>query len=481
MNPAVRHPLSLTLRLTLLFAIAAMLAFAVFGWIIERSIKQHFFDEDVAELKAIASSVTKTLSTRGKLDVSTVLRQRFNDILVGHHSAVLYVTREDGSTVFASPGEHDLSAMGHNGMEPVAEGLLHVWQDAGHTYRVLTRRLEMPSPANERYTVSVAVAIDSHLRFLKTFHRTLWLMIASGIVLLGILGWVAVRRGLAPLRSIVAQIHRTSASELNTRLRPEAMPRELSDLAESFNGMLARIEEAFERLSNFSADIAHELRTPVTSLLTQSQVALSQSRGMEEYREILYSNIEEYERMAQMIGDMLLLAKTDNGQYELDRITVDLTSEVEDLFDYYEAWAEERGVSLSLTGEAVTEGDRAMLRRALSNLLSNAIRHCPAGEAVRVVLEQTSREAVIRVKNPGPPIPAEHIPRLFDRFHRVDASRHRSGDGAGLGLAIVKSIVDVHRGRIVASSTDKCTTFEVRLPSRSTSITEREVGRNNMA
>jgi len=267
------------------------------------------------------------------------------------------------------------------------------------------------------------------------------------------------------LRSIVAQIRRISASDLNTRLSPESVPRELNDLAFSFNEMLERMETSFQQLSNFSADIAHELRTPVTSLLTQSQVALSQSRSVDEYREVLYSNIEEYERMAQMISDMLLLAKTDNGQYELERVDIDFAQEVQDLFEYYEPWAEEQGVSLSLQGHATVQGDRAMLRRVLSNLLSNAIRHTPSGKTVTVRLDQSAGQTVfIRVENPGIMIPAEHVPRLFDRFHRVDASRHRSGDGAGLGLAITKSIIDIHGGKIEASSTQERTQFKINLP-----------------
>ncbi len=462
------RPVSLTLRLTLLFGIAATLVFAGFGWVIERSINNHFRAEDEAELNAIASSVSQTLSVRGALDVPTALKQRFNDILVGHHMAVLFVTDEHGHSVYASPGEHDLSAIERVTFDKPGSTVHRIWHGANHTYRVLTRQLGGATQADSMYIMSVAVTIDSHLHFIAHFRRTLWLMIASGIALMGVMGWIAVRRGHAPLRSIVAQIRRISANELDTRLSPESVPRELNDLALSFNDMLERMETAFQQLSNFSADIAHELRTPVTSLLTQSQVALSQSRSIDEYREILYSNIEEYERLAQMISDMLLLAKTDNGQYPLDRIDIDFAQEVRELFEYYEPWAEEQGVSLMLKGHASASADRAMLRRVLSNLLSNAIRHTPSGKTVTVHLESSAGQTVsISVENPGTMIPAEHIPRLFDRFHRVDASRQRSGEGAGLGLAISKSIIDIHGGKITASSTQQRTRFEINLPAPS--------------
>jgi len=464
----IRRPPSLTLRLTLLFGIVAAIVFAGFGWIIERSIESHFRTEDVAELEAITRSVSQTLATRGSIDVPTVLEQRFSDILVGHHSAVLHVTGQNGHTLFSSPGDHELSSIDHRNFDPRENDILHSWRDSNHTYRVLTRQRghdTLDDNALGRYTISVAVSIDGHLRFLANFRRTLWLMIISGIVVMGLMGWVVVRQGHAPLHHIVAQIRRISASELNTRLSPESVPRELNDLALSFNEMLARMEEAFHRLSNFSADIAHELRTPVTSLLTQSQVALSQSRDVDEYREILYSNIEEYERMAQMIADMLFLAKTDNGLYPLNRVDIDLNKELRELFEYYEMWAEERDISLALEGHATVSGDRPMLRRVLGNLLSNAIRHTPSGNSVQVHVKQDANQSVsIRVENPGPVIPAEHVPRLFDRFYRADASRKRGDEGAGLGLAIAKSIVNIHGGKISAHSADEHTTFEIVLP-----------------
>lgn len=205
--------------------------------------------------------------------------------------------------------------------------------------------------------------------------------------------------------------------------------------------------------------------------MTQTQVALSQSRGIDEYREILYSNIEEYERMAQMIGDMLFLAQADNGLYTLNATDVDLNKEVQSLFEYYEVWADERHLTLALEGAATVSGDRLMLRRALSNLLSNAIRHTPTGQTVWVKLESGLRDEIgIAVENPGAPIPTEHLPRLFDRFYRVDPSRQRGGEGTGLGLAIVKSIVDAHGGRIEVESTDVCTTFRITLRDRSSTI-----------
>ena len=466
-----RRPPSLALRVTLLFGIAAAIVFPVFGWIIDRAINNHFIDEDTTELAIIATATRQALSATRSKDTPATLQQQLDSILTRYHSASLLIIAQDGHLIFASSGSGpDLSVLIYDSAPARPRNSIQQWRDTGHTYRVLIQR---PAHNSGRaYTVVAAILIDHHIHFLEDFRRTLWLMTASAIVLMSLLGWIAVRWGHAPLHRIVTKIRQISANELNTRIAPETIPVELADLAMSFNEMLGRMEEAFVRLSNFSADIAHELRTPVTNLMTQTQVALSQPRSLDEYREILYSNIEEFERMSQMIGDMLFLAQADNGLYTLNTTVVNLKQEVESLFEYYEAWADEHHVTLTLEGTATILGDRLMLRRALSNLLSNAIRHTPVAQTVRVTLESSDHDEIsIVIKNPGtPPIPPEHLPRLFDRFYRVDSSRQRGGEGAGLGLAIVKSIVDVHGGKIEVKSTDDCTTFRITLHDRASSI-----------
>lgn len=463
-----RRPTSLTLRLTLMFGLAAAVVLSAFGWFIGRSIDHHFRMGDTVELEVIADAVSQLLAIPGVLDDPETLEQRFSDILASHHNAVLYVATPQGQPLFASPANPDLSLTTTAAMDDGAYGKVRLWQSGGHTYRLLTRWLAADGAAYDgSYLMSVAVTIDYHLRFLNRFRHTMWLMVISGIIIMALIGWIAVRQGHAPLHHIVDQIRRITSDELNTRLSPETVPRELTELALSFNEMLARMEHSFTRLSNFSADIAHELRTPVTNLLTQTQVALSQSRTIDEYREILYSNIEEYERMAQMIADMLFLAKADYGLYQPETTRVELAREIGALFDYYEAWAEERGVRLALNGAATVPGDRAMLRRALGNLLSNAIRHTPGGQTVKVVIGKDGKAGItIAVENPGPEIPAQHLPRLFDRFYRADSSRQRDCEGSGLGLAIVKSIVEIHGGRIMATSGQGVTRFTITLPAR---------------
>ena len=462
----MRRPLSLATRLTLFFGIAAAIVFPIFGWVISESIESHFEEGDTDELELIADGIEDALSGVRFAGTLAPVQQRFDDILIGHHSASLYIAGADGRTVYKSRMSPDLSSVAEAAETEPEDSPVRRWNDMEHTYRVLIRRLSLSHGGNgEVYTIAVAVPIDHHLEFLASFRRTLWLMIASSIAIMSLMGWFSVRQGHAPLRDIVARIRRISADKLNSGVPPESVPRELSDLAGSFNDMLVRVDEAFQRLSHFNADIAHELRTPITNLMTQTQVALSRARTVDEYREILYSNMEEYERMAQMIGDMLFLAQADNGACKAELTVVDLALEVRALLDYYEGWAEERGVALKLEGTAKVTADRLMLQRALGNLLSNAVWHTPAGRAVHVKLDTSDDGSVsIAVENPGTPIPPEHLSKLFDRFYRVDPSRQQSGEGAGLGLAIVKSIIDAHGGKIDVASDQRGTTFRITLP-----------------
>jgi two-component system heavy metal sensor histidine kinase CusS len=239
----------------------------------------------------------------------------------------------------------------------------------------------------------------------------------------------------------------------------------VQQLAASFNAMLARLDDAFMRLSNFSADIAHELRTPLSNLMTQTEVVLAQPRDSEAYQETLYANLDDCKRMARMIDDMLFLAKADNGLIVPEQQPVALDVEVEKLFEYYRLLADERGIRLQLHGHAVVRGDVLMLHRALSNLLSNALRYTPAGASIQVELEQNANGSELRLSNPGPTIAGEHLERLFDRFYRADpARREGSPHNAGLGLAITRSIIHAHQGQIHCTSVAGKTTFCVQFP-----------------
>jgi len=325
------------------------------------------------------------------------------------------------------------------------------------------RELQAPLDANQVQGAQLTLILDitHHQHFLQRMQQLIWLTMGLSALATALLGAWAARASLRPLRRMSEVAAKVSAHSLTTRLDADQMPQELRGLAGELNAMLARLEEAFQRLSAFSADIAHELRTPLTGLLTQTQVVLSRSRGLEDYREALHGNLEELERLTAMVNDMLFLAKADHGLLTPNSQPLELTVDVDELLEFYGPLAEENAIRLERTGELRLQGDRALLRRVLANLLDNALRFTPEGGQIRVRLEPGR----LSVENPGREIPAERLPRLFDRFYRADpARREGQGEHAGLGLAICRSIVRAHGGEIHCESAEGWTRFIIEFP-----------------
>jgi len=461
-------PWSITSRLTLFFSTASTIVLLVVGTLIGNLVESHFEELDSMELDGKLELVRHALAKVHTPAEIEELPQALDDALIGHPDLSVAVLGPDHQSLFISSNAtfatHLLEQRPQS--DALGKAKIVMWEQGQEVYRGISSAAPMGIATQPTATVALAINIEHHRAFMKAFRINLWLAIAAGIALTAVLGWVAARRGLIPVRQMADVAKGISVSHLGERLSLETVPPELVDLAIAFNEMLARLESSFSRLSDFSSDLAHELRTPISNLMTQTQVAISKERSADEYREILYSNLEEYERLARMIADMLFLAKADNGLIIPSRETVNLSMEVQELFGFYEAFAEEQGVTLALTGKGVIQGDRLMLRRALSNLLSNAIRHTPPHNTVIVVIENLAESGNVRLsfENPGETIPSEHLPRLFDRFYRVDSSRQKTSDGAGLGLAITKSIVDAHQGTIQVLSGNGVTRFEVSFP-----------------
>jgi len=447
----VRHwgNLSVTARLTLLFAAVSSTVLLILGLLIAALVERHFVEMDVELLAGKVELVRHALAAAGP--DRTALAGQLDAALVGHHGLAVAVWDGAGQALYETPGAAfppDLPT------EAPAR-----WRGPdGRQFRGL-------AAAVAGGTVAVSTDLGHHEHFMHSFRLALWTVVGLAALLTGLLGWVAARRGLAPLRAICRDAAAITADRLDRRLATEAIPEELAAVAHTLNAMLARLEDSFRRLSDFSSDLAHELRTPVSNLLTQTQVTLGRARSVADYQDVLASNVEELERLSRTIADMLFLAKADHQQLIPHRETVDLAAAVASLFEFYEALAEEKGLRLAATGQATVSGDRLMLRRALGNLLSNAVRHTPAGGAITVSLAAAGAEGIrVVVDNTGPDIPPEHLPRLFDRFYRADASRRHGGEGAGLGLAITRSIVVAHGGSVAVASAQGHTRFTLTLP-----------------
>lgn len=393
--------LSLTARISLLFAVAAALVLLTTGYVLTQVVQAHFKESDRNDLNGKLALIENLLAHDYGAQASTLVPQQLGNALVGHHDLSLAVLDATGRAVFATPGAAFPRSLLQDCLsrpQQCQSADLRQWEQDGISYRGFAASIG--AAGGSRYTVALALDIEHHVRFMSTFRSVLAIAIALAALATAALGWAVTRWGLFPLRRVTETIAGISSESLTERLPATGLPTELQPLATAFNAMLARLDASFRRLSDFSSNIAHELRTPISNLMTQTQVALSGARSNDAYKEILYSSLEEYERMAQMVGDMLYLAQADNGLLKPQTQTVDLGNETQDLIDYFEAWAEERGVALTTAGSARVAGDRLMLRRALSNLLSNAIGHTPPGQRVHVSLAQTGDKSSVSIENP---------------------------------------------------------------------------------
>ena len=454
---------SITRRLTLLFSLASSGVLLALGLVIASSVEKHFEEQDMEVLSGkmeLARHALEKLKSPAYLGNITEL---LDNSVIGHHSLEVMVLDSSNKVLFATATDNFsidsiVDSANRKPEQPV------IWKRGGQAYRGLAAKVPTGDVQQPQVTVAVAMDMVHHEAFMHSFQQTLWLFVTCAAALTGLLGWTVVRRGLAPLHAMREQTRAITAHQLDQRLSVSSVPIELGELAQSLNDMLKRLEGAFQRLSGFSSDIAHELRTPVSNLMTQTHVALSRIRSADEYRGILESNAEEFEHMGRMISDMLLLAKAENELAIPNREKVQVSTEILALFDYYEAVAEEKALQLTVEGDGEVVADRLMLRRALGNLLSNAIRHSTVQSAIAVKIQESSQVLAIDVANKGDPIPEEFLERIFDRFFRVDPSRQRSTEGTGLGLAITKSIVNAHGGTISATSSGNLTTFSIILP-----------------
>ena len=347
----------------------------------------------------------------------------------------------------------------------------------GRWYQVLLGRLALyasPETNAPPRTVLIALSYERSLprELLGRYRKGLIEALIASVLAAAALGVWATHLVLMRAKRVAATAARISAHGTNERLVMDDVPEEFRDSAAGFNQMLDRLEDSFRRLSEFSSDLAHDLRTPINNLLGEAQVALSRPRDAGEYRAVLESAVEEYERLSRMIENMLFLARADSAQARLAPRWVDLRHALEKIVSYYEVLAEERNIRVALEVRSERAGrprawaDELMLNRAIGNLLSNALRHSPEGSTIEVrAVARADGTADIAVANPGAGIAAEHLPRIFDRFYRPCTAREDSATGSGLGLAIVKSIAELHGGRVaVESAPGTRTVFSLSFP-----------------
>jgi two-component system heavy metal sensor histidine kinase CusS len=323
------------------------------------------------------------------------------------------------------------------------------------SFRALAETATFGDATGHLVTIEVAVDVSQKEDLLRRFRLWFWVTSVGLLVLFPLVGYNIARQGIRPIEEIATTARRITSSHLDERIAAEGYPYELASLAVTFNSMLDRLEGSFERISRFSADIAHDLRTPVNNIRGEAEVALARARTVDDYRDALESTLEETVRLSDLIGNLLFLARTESPLTHLRLEAVDVEQLLDGVREYYDASATDAGVVLTSNGGSepvIAELDRALIRRAVGNLISNAIAHTPEGGFVTIKTRAEEANICIEVSDTGIGIPAEALPRVFDRFFRVDPSRSQASGGTGLGLSIVQGIMQLHRGRVDISS-----------------------------
>jgi two-component system heavy metal sensor histidine kinase CusS len=289
---------------------------------------------------------------------------------------------------------------------------------------------------------------------LSPYRRRVWMVYLADAAACAGIGYVVARRGFRPLKQVADAMRGVRPSTLHQRINAEELPAELGQLADGFNQMARELEDAFNRLGRCCSDIAHELRTPIHNLRGEAEVALGRARSPEEYRESLGSFLEECVRLSSLIDRLLFLARADDPQTQIRRARLAIALELSRLREFYAAPAAEAGLSLALDadGSVVADLDRQLFQQAVGNLVENAIAYSDAGGTITLGARAERQTLFVEVQDTGRGIPAEHLPRLCDRFYRVDGARSGKTGGLGLGLAIVKSIAALHGGSLRISS-----------------------------
>lgn len=455
---------SLALRIAVASAIFGLLvaggAMVAGFWTLSRQL-----DERAGmEMKGRKELLAHVLSSIPSLASVGAAEERFSELFYGHDN--LHLALVDPSTgqvlaAFTDVASHSVIAIGH---ATAAPDTLHTWAEPGGTkFSGIHGIASVADGTRVQYYLSVDRRRDSGL--LSGFVKATALALPLLLALVATGSWLIARMGLAPLRRFNQLAASVGTQSLDQRVSVAELPGELVDLATEFNSMLKRIDEGYRQLEDFAGDLAHEMRTPVATLLGRTQVALSQTRTAAELRSVLEGNVEELERLSKLVSDMLFIARADHESARLDVETVDLARETHTVAEYLSLTADERDLRIQITGTAARiMGERLLIQRAITNLLSNAIRHASSHSTIFVEICTTLRGTTLSVGNEGDEIPPEHIERIFERFYRADRGRGRGERGSGLGLAIVQSIVRLHGASVTVTSGQRGTTFTLSFP-----------------
>src|SRR6266404_2822352 len=438
---------SIATQLVLLFTLCAALLLScglgVFYWIVIR----HAIEEDNAVFSDKLAAIRADLKQPGGIgDVDSELKNRR-----AGEPAVYWIRVIDstGSVLTETP-EMSLLLPANIFPPPVGSTSAQSPKDYAVDSKLFSLAATNETVDERPYTIQIAQDRSADEGFRKQFRALFVLMLALGLIASALVAITVTRRGLSPLAKMRRMFERVQPAHLGERIEPTAWPIELQPLAISFDHMLERLEDSFNRLSQFSADLAHELRTPIGNMLGEAQVTLTRERKPDEYRTVIESTAAECERLSGIIDNLLFLARADSAEEQINRSSLNARAAIEKIISFYQTLAEDRHIEIGCDGDAEIFADPILFNRAIGNLIDNALRFTPDKGKIRIAIRVRENGVEISVADNGSGIAPEHLPRVFDRFYRADPSR--SSAGTGLGLALVRSIVDLHGGRATIQS-----------------------------
>ncbi len=449
---------SISLRLSAMFAAVSLVVFTLTGAGLFVMMKRQLLNELRETLDTRARIAALIVSHAPNVEKWSFVQEKLHDLSPADSRMHYYVNGPDPRFRFGEPVVGEVTGTVGENHQLILQG--------GHDYDVIVTTYTVPASGDRpQVTLQVASDCERTQRMLRRFGIALGALIAAAMVAVVLLSRAVTRFGLAPLTRLSKEAAQLSPSSRRQRLHTDALPEELHELATSFNGALERLERAYERLESFNADVAHELRTPVSILIGQTQVALSRDRAVDQLRQTMQSNLEEFERLRVIVNDMLFLSRSDRGERATDLSQVSLRGEVSRMLEFLEMPLEEAQLQVTVHGDARASVNTSLFGRALSNLFVNAIQHSSPGTTLRVTIAPRRDQAdddgqvEIAVSNPGEPIDPVACEHIFDRFYRLQEERSNSHENHGLGLSIVKAVAEMHSGTVFVRSVDGINTF----------------------
>ena len=454
------NPRSIAFQLILLFTLAAALLLACGLGIFYSIVIHHAFAEDNAVLADKLSAISTDLRENGP----EVFAEELAAVRASEHTPYwIRIIDSDGRTVAEAP---DMDRLIPIRIFPAAREpalALRNRKDYRSAAKLFSLVAFSENSNGHAYTLQVAQDRSSDEQVEKDFAFLFMVVLAGGVLASALIAIIVTRRGLRPLREMTQCLGRIGPNHLKEHIGSAGWPRELQPLTIAFDEMLKRLDDSFTRLSQFSADLAHELRTPIANMLGEAQVALTRDRTAAEYRETIESTVAECERISRIVDNLLFVARVDAAREPITRKRFDARAAVEKIAAFYQAVADDHHVTISCSGHGQIYADPDLFERAVGNLLDNALRFNPEHGSIQIALSKHNTDFEVAVSDNGCGIAAEHLPRVFDRFYRAESSR--GSDGAGLGLALVKSIVDLHGGSAtIQSEVGRGTTVRLTFP-----------------